>query len=262
MKLAAALILPLLAGCTSLPVAEGASPILHYLRSNRDGSEPEHVVQYRPTRETIAVYKWVSKCTTAAYVTATMDRDIREGRSYVAGKVAPNGGQARFGTLALDAGAPALVVAITPPGAQPITARHPLRSRPFILFDFDFADLNSFLQVHRPRSDFTFELPVIWPGEPNLFRDLGKLNAAYAGEEVKGGRRTRRFDLRIDGPAPSTGALWVDAAAGFIVEAQLGLPNHDNYRDFRLRLERVQQGSRSAWDALTASHYADCPTGN
>ena len=66
-----------------------ASPIYHYIRSNRDGSQPEHVVHYRPTRTSISVYKWVSKCTTAAYVTADMDDQMRSGRMFFAGKVAP-----------------------------------------------------------------------------------------------------------------------------------------------------------------------------
>src|SRR3712207_5333618 len=133
MKLATVLLLPLLAACASVPneEEEGASPILHYLRTNRDGSEPEHVVQYRPTRETIAVYKWVSKCTTAAYVTATMDPQIREGREFVAGKVASDGRQARFGTLTLDVATSALVADLTPPGSSRIAARHQLRLRPY-----------------------------------------------------------------------------------------------------------------------------------
>ena len=105
--------------------------ILHYVRSNKDGSEPEHVVQFRPTRTGIAVYKWVSKCTTSAYVTAEMDEGVSEGRTYVAGKVAPDGGQAKFGTLTLDEAAPALVVDITPPGGTRIQQRHPLPGRPY-----------------------------------------------------------------------------------------------------------------------------------
>ena len=36
------------------------SPIFHYIRSNRDGSEARHVVHHRPTKTGIAVYKWVS----------------------------------------------------------------------------------------------------------------------------------------------------------------------------------------------------------
>ena len=238
------------------------SPIYHYLRTNLDGSEPEHVVHYRPSRHEVAVYKWVSKCTTAAYVTAQMDEGVREGRLFIAGKVARDGSQSRFGSLTLDPAEPALIADVTPPGGHRIQARHKLKSRPFLLYDFDFADLNSFLQVYRPRRDFSYELPVIWPSDKGIFRDLGRLRAKFAGKEMHLGRKTARFYLKVEGPTPSSGKLWVDAKRGFIVEAELGLPNHMEYRDFRLRLETVEPGGESAWDALTRSQYKDCPAGN
>ncbi len=34
--------------------------VRHYVRSNRDGSQGEHIVQFRPTRTDVAVYKWSS----------------------------------------------------------------------------------------------------------------------------------------------------------------------------------------------------------
>lgn len=250
-----------LSGCAAHPPQPPASgSIYHYVRSNRDGSEPEHVVHFRPSRTAIAVYKWVEKCTSAAYVTADMDGAVREGVRFVAGKVARDGRQAPFGTLTLDGFA--LKAEIDPPGAPHVSATHQLKSRPYLLFDFDFADLNAFLQTHRPRSDFAFALPVIWPSEAGVFRNLGQLHARRAAAEEHRGRRTIRFDLTVDGQPGSAGRLWVDAARWFIVEAELPLPNHQGYRDFRLRLERVEHGGQAAWDALTAGHHAGCPTGN
>ena len=252
-----------LVGCATVPPQPAAGDaIYHYVRSNRDGTEPEHIVQFRPTRTQVAVYKWVEKCTNAAYVTAEMDAAVREGRRYFAGRVARDGSQAQFGTLTLDPESSTLAAELNPPGAGRITAEHKLKSRPYVIFDFDFADLNAFLQAHRPRTSFAYELPVIWPGEPTLFRDLGRLTATFAGEEEHLGRRARRFDLSVAGPAPATGRLWIDADHGFIVEADLSLPNHDGYRDFRLKLDRVETGGRRAWNALTAAHHAGCPTGN
>jgi len=236
--------------------------ILHYVRSNRDGSEPEHVVQYRRTKTGISVYKWVSKCTTAAYVTAEMDEGVGEGRIYVAGKVAPDGSQATFGKLTLDPAAPALKVDISPPGGSRIQHSHKLQRRPYLLYDFDFADLNAFLQEHPDEVHFSFDLPVIWPGDPALFRDFGTLHANYDGDVVRDGRTVRVYFLGVEGPKSAQGMMWVDAAQGFIVEAELSLPNHAEYRDFRLKLDKVEHGGTSAWDALTAGHYADCPTGN
>ena len=235
------------------------SPIYHYIRSNRDGSEPEHVVQYRPSRTGISVYKWVSKCTTAAYVTASMTDDLHTGRVFFAGKVARDGTQARFGTLTLDPFLMILAADVTPPGGQRIRVRHSLRGIPYLLYDFDFADLNSFLQEIRPKTGFAFALPVVWPSDESIFRDLGMLRGRYAGPEQRDGRDVLRFDLRVEGDMPSTGFLWVDARGYFLVEAELGLPNHQEYKDFRLKLEKLEAGGQAAWDAITKSQYANCP---
>ena len=149
---------------------------------------------------------------------------------------------------------------IDPPGMGHLSERAKLTGRLNLLYDFDFADLNTILQEARPRDDFAFELPVVWPGTgPSLFRQLGQLAARYAGEEQHLGRRTARFDLDVVGPTPATGTLWIDAKHGFIVEAELGLPNHQEYRDFRLKLERIERGGQAAWDRLTQAHYARCP---
>jgi hypothetical protein len=236
-----------------------ASPIYHYIRSNRDGSQPEHVVHYRPTRTTISVYKWVSKCTTAAYVTANMDEQMRSGRMFFAGRVAPDGRQKQFGRLTLDPTTLTLSADVTPPGGSRIEAKHPLRASSFLLYDFDFADLNSFLQEHHPKYDLSYALPVIWPADPAIFRDLGMLRAHYVGAEQHLGRETLRFDLRVEGPTASTGTLWVDAKDWFIVEAELGLPNHMENKDFRLKLDKVEAGGAAAWVALVKGHYANCP---
>ena len=233
--------------------------ILHYVRSNRDGSEPEHVVHFRTSRTGISVYKWVQKCTTAAYVTANMDDELQNGRAFIAGKVAKDGTQARFGILTLDPVLLTLSADITPPGGPRIQAKHYLRAKPFLLYDFDFADLNSFLQERRPKSDFAFALPVIWPSDEAVFRDLGMLRAHYAGAQKHNGQDTLRFDLKVEGATPSTGALWVDAKNYHIVEAELGLPNHMENRDFRLKLDKMEGGGKIAWDLLLKSHYSRCP---
>lgn len=253
--------LSLLLGCAACATPRGsaeASDIFHYVRSNQDGSEPENVVQYRPSRTSVAVYKWVEKCTTAAYVTARMNAAVTEGERYIAGKVAPDGTQSRFGTLDLQSSSSKLKADIRPAGADRIQAEHQLAGRPYIIFDFDLADLNAFLQEHRPTRDFSYALPVIWPGEPGLFRDLGRLRAKVHGEELHEGAPARRFSLAVEGPSGATGMLLVNAQYGYIIEARLSIPNHEEYRDFRLRLVGRTAGSAESWSKLLRGHYANC----
>ena len=180
----------------------------------------------------------------------------------MAGKVARDGSQTSFGTLTLDHPRNRLLVDIKPPGGPRLQQAHALKSRPFILYDFDFADLNAVLQADRPSARFAYDLPVIWPAADGLFRDYGRLVGTFAAFETHLGRRTLRFNLRVEGGSKARGTLWLDRAGGFIVDAVLPLPNHDNYRDFRLQLVDVDHGGPTAWAALLAGHYANCPTGN
>ena len=254
----------LLAGCatTTQPAAPNDS-IFHYIRSNRDDSEAENIVVFRPTRTEVAVYKWVERCTTAAYVTAVMDPAAWEAVRLDAGKVGKAGEQAKFGFMTLDPATRTLRASLdTPDGAITDSVRVP--DRPWRLFDYDLADLNAALQELRPERSFSFGLALVWPqeGSSRFFSYLGRVDATHVRDGQHLGRMARRFDLRLTGPKQSTGTLWIDAGRGFIVDAELGAPNHPGYKDFRLRLDRIESGGQRAWEALLKRHYAGCPAGN
>ena len=131
--------------------------------------------------------------------------------------------------------------------------------RPFLLFDFDFGTLNAEFQSVRPRRDFSFALPFIWPQEKGFLRYLGRLDANYTGFDLVGETPAVRFDLTLEGPQPSTGSLRVDQSEWYIFEAELSIPNHENNRDFRLKLQKIEPGGQSAWDTLLTRHYSHCP---
>jgi hypothetical protein len=59
----------------------------------------------------------------------------------------------------------------------------------------------------------------------------------------------------------STGAaaaLWLDKEGGHIVDATLPLPNHAEYRDFRLKLLKASDGGAAEWTALLTRHHETC----
>lgn len=233
--------------------------VRHYIRSNRDGSEPEHIVHFRPTRTDVAVYKWMSKCETAAYVTAQMDPTRWEPTGLDAGKVAKDGSQATFGRIDLDPATRTVSAwADLPPGRMTDTTTVP-GDMPWFLFDYDLGDLNAYLQERRPTGDFEFAWALIWPGSEDFLTAMSTVHAAHRGLEDRGGRSVRRFDLHLTGGKTGEGQLFTDPATGAIVEAQVSLPNHPEYRDFKLLLEREEVGGQAAWDALLRAHYATCP---
>lgn len=268
----------LLASCASPPpspaplpappaaASQWTAPVLHYIRSNRDGSEPEHIVHFRPSRTDVAVYKYMSKCTNAAYVTAQMSDVYWEAIGLDAGKVGKTGGQEKFGRIALvdDPNRGTRIIDAwvdLPPGRMTDSAEVP-GGIPWFLFDYDLGDLNTYLQQTRPEKEFLFAFALIWPESKDFFSHMGTLRAQHRGIERRGGRNLRRFDLDFLYGREGTGTLWTDPVTWHIVEAELGEPNHPGMKDFRLKLERVDTGGQAAWDALLKGHYADCPAGN
>ena len=232
--------------------------VRHYVRSNRDGSSAEKIVHFRPTRTDVAVYKWVSKCETAAYVTAQMDPSTWEPRGLDAGKVAADGTQARFGRLDLDPATRTVSAwADLPPGRVSDTAVVPA-GMPWFLFDYDLGDLNAYLQETRPTGDFTFAFALVWPESEDFLTHMASVHAAHRGIELRDGRSVRRFDLHFVAGRKGSGTLWTEPATGAIVEAEASVPNHPGMADFRLKLQREEPGGAAAWNALLEGHYAQC----
>jgi hypothetical protein len=233
--------------------------IRHYIRSNRDGSEPEHIVQFRPAATEVAVYKWVSKCAIAAFVTAEMDPASWEAKYLDAGKVAKDGTQARSGRLSMEPNTRTLSASVTlPEGTISDTATMPA-GMPWFLFDYDLGDLNAFLQERRPTDEFMFALALVWPDDKDFVRSMATIHAAHRGIEQRDGRSVRRFDLHFIAGTEGSGTLWTDPASGAIVEAEASVPNHPGMRDFRLKLDRTEAGGAAAWQRLLRGHYANCP---
>ena len=66
------------------------------------------------------------------------------------------------------------------------------------------------------------------------------LRARYAGADKHLGRDTLRFDLRSKARPHRPARYGSTPTGGYIVEAELGLPNHMEYKDFRLKLEKIE----------------------
>lgn len=233
--------------------------IRHYVRSNRDGTEAENIVHFRPSATDVAVYKWVEKCENAAFVTAQMDPATWEPKGLDAGKVAKDGSQAKFGRIDLDPATRTVSAwADLPPGRVSDTAVLP-KGMPWFLFDYDLGDLNAHLQQKRPEGDFMFAFALVWPASDDFLTHMATVHAAHRGVEQRGGRPARRFDLHFIAGKQGDGTLWTDPATGAILEAEASVPNHPEYRDFRLKLQREEKGGKAAWGRLLRAHYATCP---
>ena len=242
------------------PARDRVGRIYHYLRTNTDGSEPERVRVFRRTPGDLDVNKAIEPCTNAAYVTAALDLEAGEARSLTGGRLTRQGTQDPFAYLTIDAGGPRVSAHVELPG-QALDDTAETGDRPRVVYDFDLADL-TVLAPHLtdPRQGFSFGVVLLWPpAMPDFLQARGRLDAAFEREETRNGRPALRFRVTGAPFGDKAGTLWLDAAEGHIVEADFPLPNHDNYDDFKLVLERVEDTGAAGWQALLASHWAGCP---
>lgn len=240
----------------SLLFLVAAAPVLHYVRSNADGTERESVVVFADAPGSVHVFKGREPCTSAAYVTGSLDRETGQGQSLVGGRLGrdleqvpmawfskqPGRAQVRLGSSSAE---PAFDIAV---------------GDSWFLYDFDFADW-----IARPPSeilshqDIEREMVLLLTGEgdPTL-TNRGPFELTYAGT---GEHRGQGFIYyRAAGPAlgGGTGALWFDARDGRLLAARLPLANHTGYSDFALDLVRREEGE-DAWRAALSSHWEGCP---
>ena len=253
----ATLALALAALTAAIPAqARDGSAIYHYVRSNTDGSNPENIVHFFPAPGEVAVYKWVSKCTTAAYVTGFMDDEVKEATRLVAGKVGEDGGQAAFGQVVLDEASRSLTVTMDV-GPMHVEEMIDAGADRWFLFDYDMADLHTMFRAHHDGGDFDAGMRLIWTAEPPFFRSMGKVHFADQGVATDEEGRARRT-YRVSGEDGVEGTILLDAADGTMVSATFNRPNHAGYDDFALDLVQVKPGGKAAWDALIRDHYEGC----
>lgn len=244
-----------LAACASAPAeAPEVGRFYHYVRSNQDGSEREQIYQYRASATRLEVGKEKSRCTNAAYVTAEFDTARGQGVSFVGGRLRRDLEQDAFAFLTYDAATRTLHANIP---AMNINERVTVVGEPYIVYDFDLTDLNArFAGRTAPREDSRFAVALIWPqeGEEDLFRDLGWADVRFVRAEDHLGHSAHLYDVS----GGLNGQLWLHAREGHVLEASFAEPNHTEYRDFRLVLQRVEDNGAEAWRAARAGHWEGC----
>lgn len=231
--------------------------IYHYLRSNRDGSLPEHIHVFHKAKNKVEVYKMVQKCTGAALVTADLDYEIWSATRLVGGRLGRDADQIAFATLTLDQSAPRIDAVVSLPD-RTLTQSLDLKSLPWRLYDFDFSEFTVFSQhLKNYRRDFSVEMAVVVadPDAEEFLKPMGEAKAIAQGRDKT--RGVYRFALAGDAFSAG-GTLLLDAEDGHVVEVESAVPNHAEYEDFKLTLLDVNDGGESGWRALLLSHFEGC----
>lgn len=233
--------------------------ILSYRRSNLDGSEAEIVRVFRRSATRIEVIKTRAPCSSAAFVTAELDLVHGDATRLVGGRLLPDGQHSQEGWLDLTADGARLELRLGNASAAPAQSIA-VPSRPWHLYDFDFATLTS---APPPEAlsgrDFTFglALSLVQPSGLDL-RWLGPVSADFVRRETIGDRQVNKYEIAgATFASGERGSMWFDINSGAIVRAELSLPNHVEYRNFRLELIDEARGEE-AWESTLRAHFANC----
>jgi hypothetical protein len=241
---------------TAVPGATAQVPtgtVLHYVKTNLDGTRPEQIVLYVASADSIEVYKYHPASPPAGLVTARFDwahgglvalhsvqrRSATETREVARFDYDP---VHRTGTVHMLG------------EVMPVTFTH----QTFGVYAFELSDLNMLLARTEPsaypRDLMLVDLAYSDP-KPNLY-ERGHVELRPEGEETRAGTAVRRYTLSGPGLGGQTATLWIDRSHGWIQEIESPVSNHPDWSSYRLRLERVETMTPEQWLAFQVAAIA------
>ena len=219
--------------------------VMHYQKSQLDGSNAAHVSVYMIDGESLESLKWEEGSTVATLVKARMDWrrfSVREFHSYrlEKGKVPE-----LRGTLEATANGTQVKVSFLKDKVVRIT------HWPWHSYDFDFASLGLILpQLRNPAEDLIFwRTDVVFVGEGMDFAEVGGIRLHLEAMELRDSQQVRRYSIGGAGLQHRYGKLWTNTAGG-LIEYQIPVGDEPGYENVRLLLERSQPLTPEQWEAF------------
>src|SRR4051794_25391575 len=222
--LASLLLFLLAAGCTTSPSSDPlaafryraervppAGTVVHYVKSNLDGSKPSLVSLYFADGEDIEVSKSEAGLVDSADIKAHLDWKRFIADRLDSGVMLRNGDREARATLVI--------------GKDELTAnvdhfeqRLTSKMYPLHLYNFDLMGLNVMLpQLRDPRANFTVVFVEPTFGQKDGAIEIrGRATATYLNDQVIDGRATHHFRLAGAGLEDAEALLWIDADDGLI----------------------------------------------
>jgi hypothetical protein len=226
--------------------------VLHYLKTNIDGTRPEYVSQFIAARDVMEAFKFHQGEPPAGLVVAEMDWRTFSARTLKSWRVLSKTERQLFGTITFDARARRAEVSL--PAVRQGVESFAFRQLPVHLYNFDFGSLNfAFPHLARPERSFTIGVvdPTFEERGP-MVEYKGEVTVSYERDERRNDVATRKY--RVDGAGLKNrgGFIWVNKKRGWIEDMEIALPDNPAWTSFKLRLLRVEKMSRAEWDSFMA----------
>lgn len=229
--------------------------VYHYLKTNLDGTHPEHVSIYVAGKNRLESFKFHPRAERAGLVIGEMDWATFSVKSLESWQVFKDGEKKLFATLTYLENERAVDVAL--PGLGKANERTYIKHLPWHVYNFDLASLNfAFRHLVNPRAAFTIGItdPTFKEQGPS-FQYRGEAIVTYAGEEMRRGVRCRKY--RIDGAGLENrgGIIWVNKRLGHVEDMEIALPDNPDWQSFKFRLSGTELMSRQKWEAFMKAQF-------
>lgn len=237
------------------PKKVSVGAVYHYLKTNIDGTSPEHVSQYVAATDKLEAFKFHPQTTRAGLVIATMDWKILSAKRLESWQVFKDEKRKLFATLDYNEAEKSVAVAF--PGMNKPSEKTAIKQLPFHVYNFDFGSLN-FAFPHLVNSKKSFAIGIADPtfkDEGAAFAYRGEATVSYVGDERRNNVICRRYSVGGDGLENRGGFIWVNKKGGYIEDMEIALPDNPDWTSFKLRLTKVETMTREEWEAFIKKQF-------
>jgi hypothetical protein len=220
--------------------------VVHYVKSNLDGSKPSLVSLYIADRDRIEVYKSEKDVDDSADVLAHLDWSRFSADRLDAGVITADGRREARAELAIRGSE--LVVKIGDTEQKLEVETFPLH-----VYNFDLMSLNVMLpHLTRPKGSFRIAFAEPTFGTKKEVMELrGFATARSGGIERVHGVATRRYSLAGAG---MNGTFWVNEKDGLLEKFESPIPNNPGWNSLRLERRDTARMTPEEWRRYKLTH--------
>lgn len=229
--------------------------VLHYVKTNLDGTKPEYVSQYFPSKDRMESFKFHPKEFPAGLVIAEMDWQTFSAKTLTSWRILAKDRRQLFGTILFNAVTRKAEVSL--PSIKSETEFVELKHFPVHLYNFDFGSLNfAFPHLIKPKTGFVIGVAdPTFRQEGALVEYKGEVTISYAGEENRNDVPARKY--KIDGPGLQNrgGFIWVNKKQNWIEDMKIALPDNPDWTSFKFKLLKTEKMNRDEWEKFIAAQF-------
>ncbi len=232
-----------------------AGTVLHYVKTNIDGTYPEYVSQYIASAQTMESFKFHPKEEPAGLVIAEMDWQSFSAKSLKSWQVFASNERKLFGTILFDRAKRKAEVSI--PAIKKEAEFIDLKHFPVHLYNFDFGSLN-FAFPHLVKAKSNFVIGVTDPTfkeEGALVEYKGEVKISYLNEEKHNNVQTLKYKIDGAGLQNRGGFIWVNKDKKWIEDMEIALPDNPDWKSFKFKLLKTEKMNRDEWEKFMAAQF-------